>query len=661
MAEDHESSRADPATFLKSLPAIRKQSSYILEKVVKNDLKHFECHMERLPALVEYVAKVITRDYGSEFDSIPPHGRWQHFEVGGKKRVDDLIGLWGTSVDSLERTRRLLDLCVTSVLLDAGAGDKWTYRSRDDGAEYRRSEGIAVASMEAFRSGFFSSHPDQPHQVDAGKLRTVALPEMESAFHANHSNPMEGLQGRVTLLNNMSKALTANPQFFGSSARPGNMLDSLLSASSYSKGRYSISVEILWNVLLEGFSQIWPGTRTQWEGKALGDAWHCESMPFAPTDWRSIVPFHKLSQWLAYSVIQLIERMMPVDFFGKEHLTGLPEYRNGGLFVDLGVLQLRSAEVLRGFECYKESLPANQQSEDLMPMFKADDDAIVEWRAATVGLLDVLHKRVNEYLGLEGGSRLSLAQVLEAGSWKSGREVAREKRPDTSTPPIITMSDVNEDTSLDILFCARVGDLDELKTTLSNFASSLAVPPPSPLSILDAVQDEFTGNTAVHYAAANSHVKVLQWIMNEGYQERTRDESSARSARFARANKSGSTPLHYAAMNGALEASKLLIESIAPASRSHSPEVHSNQNSHDETEIRRDIQRTYVELKNGAGRTAMFEAESAGKSEVAVFLAAVGAKDSRVNVDEDETEAVSEADGKEDMESDVKADDIQNG
>ena len=141
-------------------------------------------------------------------------------------------------------------------------------------------------------------------------------------------------------------------------------------------------------------------------------------MPFAPTDWRSIIPFHKLSQWLAYSVIQLIERMMPVDFLGKEHLTGLPEYRNGGLFVDMHVLQLRPAEVERGSEFYRESLPANEHSEGLMPMFKAHDDVIVEWRAATVGLLDVLHESVNEHLGLEGGSRLSLAQVLEAGSWK---------------------------------------------------------------------------------------------------------------------------------------------------------------------------------------------------------------------------------------------------
>ena len=220
---------------------------------------------------------------------------------------------------------------------------------------------------------------------------------------------------------------------------------------------------------------------------------------------------------------------------------------------------------------------------------------------------------------------------------------------------------VDEDTSLDILYCARVGDLDELKTTLSNFASSLAVPLPSTLSVLDTARDELTGNTAMHYAAANNHVNVLQWIRDEGDQERTPNDSSAQSARFARTNNSGSTPLHYAAMNGALEAAKLMTESIAPAGRSHSREVGSNHSEHDETETRRDIQRKYVDLKNGADRTAMFEAESAGKSELAVFLAAVVAQDSRVNVEEDEAQNVSEEDDKENIESNIQALDIQNG
>jgi hypothetical protein len=52
------------------------------------------------------------------------------------------------------------------------------------------------------------------------------------------------------------------------------------------------------------------------------------------------VPFHKLSQWLAYSLVEVFEEA-GVPVHGLDELTGLPEYRNGGLFLDLGVLALR--------------------------------------------------------------------------------------------------------------------------------------------------------------------------------------------------------------------------------------------------------------------------------------------------------------------------------
>jgi hypothetical protein len=43
---------------------------------------------------------------------------------------------------------------------------------------------------------------------------------------------------------------------------------------------------------------------------------------------------------------------------------------------------------------------------------------IVEWRAVTVGFLDELLDEVNSQLGLRGEEQLSLAQMLEAGTWK---------------------------------------------------------------------------------------------------------------------------------------------------------------------------------------------------------------------------------------------------
>lgn len=37
--------------------------------------------------------------------------------------------------------------------------------------------------------------------------------------------------------------------------------------------------------------------------------------------------------------------------------------------------------------------------------------------------------------------QLSLAQVLESATWKGGREIAKQRRPETSGPPIDIESD----------------------------------------------------------------------------------------------------------------------------------------------------------------------------------------------------------------------------
>lgn len=88
---------------------------------------------------------------------IPPHGRWQHFEVGNVPRITNLTQEWkNEGCDSTELTRRLIDLFFVSVLLDAGAGDHWRYTEQKTGHVYERSEGIAVASLHMFNSLAFT-------------------------------------------------------------------------------------------------------------------------------------------------------------------------------------------------------------------------------------------------------------------------------------------------------------------------------------------------------------------------------------------------------------------------------------------------------------------------------------------------------------------------
>ena len=170
---------------------------------------------------------------------------------------------------------------------------------------------------------------------------------------------------------------------------------------------------------MDGLSSIWPATRTNIQGVALGDAWQCKAMPQSPPaqPWETIVPFHKLTQWLCYSLMVPMTKLLNVHFAGAELMTGLPEYRNGGLLVDTGLLTLKEADTQRGLKIYHETM-AEGKAIEVMPTFEPSDDVIVEWRAVTVGFLDELLAAVNKGLGLEGHERLSLAQMLEAGTWK---------------------------------------------------------------------------------------------------------------------------------------------------------------------------------------------------------------------------------------------------
>ncbi len=85
------------------------------------------------------------------------------------------------------------------------------------------------------------------------------------------------------------------------------------------------------------------------------------------------MPFHKLSQWLAYSLIEPLEDA-GIEVLDLDALTALAEYRNGGLLIDSGVLVPKHAAVLD-------------------EAHRADSELIVEWRALTVALIDRLADR----------------------------------------------------------------------------------------------------------------------------------------------------------------------------------------------------------------------------------------------------------------------------
>jgi Protein of unknown function (DUF1688) len=388
------------AAWLCSAAAVRERCTGLLDVALGTGLPNMAVDLARLPACADYTAAVIRRNYPTL--DIPHHARWRHFATGGVDRWEALrANLRGLDAAALARTR--IDLCVVSVLLDAGAGPEWRYRDGDTGQVLARSEGLAVASLAAFRAGLFSA--EGLPQADAAGLMAVDAAALGQAFQVAEGNALAGLEGRAALMRDLGAAVLARPDLFAGS-RIGGLYDVLAPSGT-------VGAAALLGALLDGLGPAWP-SRIVMAGRSLGDVW---PHPAAPGD--GLVPFHKLSQWLAYSLIEVFgDAGVPVT--GIAELTGLPEYRNGGLLLDLSVLRLHDPALA------------------LAPL-PVGHPAVVEWRALTVALLDWLAPLIRERLGRDEAS-LPLSRILEGGTWAAGRAVAAERRPGGG-PPLQVVSD----------------------------------------------------------------------------------------------------------------------------------------------------------------------------------------------------------------------------
>lgn len=256
------------------------------------------------------------RDFGAAYSSIPPHGRWRHFLANSTDRLTPLIDSWSDS-SPLEIARRLVDLFVVAVLMDAGAGDVWSFHEDSTGQKIGRSEGLAVGTLWAFKAGLFSSDPKQKHKVDADGLSRLTTEKVAAAMQSGPGNEMAGLEGRAQVLQKLGSVLGSGryfpPDSPASPPRPGNMIDQFLSHSESTplprpvmKGEISLPVSALWEVVVskEGLAGVWPEEgRVKIGGKMIGDVWECHSLKRETGD--GYISFHKLSQWLTYSLIEV--------------------------------------------------------------------------------------------------------------------------------------------------------------------------------------------------------------------------------------------------------------------------------------------------------------------------------------------------------------------
>ena len=413
------------ASLLRTTNSIRTRAQALLAQARSGGSRHFRVFDPALHEAALLVAEVTRTRYPDY--AIPFHSRWRHFEAGGVDRralLDERLG----DVSPAVRARAQIDLALVSVLLDAGAGPDWKYVEPASGQTFTRSEGLGVASFHAFTAGMFSSDPANPLQADAAGLRGLITDRLAQAFQVRDNNPLVGVDGRATLLRRLGEVLADQPATFGPNGqycRPGGMFD-LLAGSSGSVTTAEVSAHAILSTLLDGLSGIWPAQNTvaspERPGRAsdatpLGDCWrHADVRGPGLTDgW---MPFHKLSQWLTYSLLEPFD-WAGVKVTGLGALTGLPEYRNGGLLIDIGILR-----------------PVEPDA--LARRYVAGDEFIVEWRALTVALLDELAPLVRAQLGATEDA-MPLACVLEGGTWAAGRVLASRLRG--GTPPLNIESD----------------------------------------------------------------------------------------------------------------------------------------------------------------------------------------------------------------------------
>ncbi len=305
----------------------------MLEIGLAGKLPNFRVDLAQLAPTAAFVAGVIRDNYPDL--KVPLHARWRHFVFDGHDLWKQIAQRAAWS-DAKSRARAEFDLAIVSVLLDAGAGADWRYHDAPTGLTIGRSEGLALASLRMFESGLFSSDPRDPLRADATRLATLTSDDLAKGFRADAGNPLAGLDGRAALLARLGRAMLVNPKVFAEhgAARAGGLFDHLAEIAADKP----LPAPAILEALLLHLAPIWP-ERLTLGGLSLGDTWrHRAIKRDDATD--GLVPIHKLSQWLSYSLIEPV-RGAGIAVTDIDGLTGLAEYRNGGLFVDSGVIALR--------------------------------------------------------------------------------------------------------------------------------------------------------------------------------------------------------------------------------------------------------------------------------------------------------------------------------
>lgn len=398
---------------LLSATAVRQRCQRIGELAEVGKANWFSINETHFQRCVQLVANTCLKNYPDL--NIPAHSRWRHFEIGN-------INLWqhytqNFTGEKIELARSAVDLTFLSVLLDAGSGREWTFADQPSGKKLAKSEGLAAASAALFFNHIARFEASKGWIMDSASLQSLTEKKFASSLQHSPKNPLLGIDQRFSLLQALAVLLENHQTDQQPYARPANLLDDCLAVcKSTFRGTVSIDAAQLLALVLKRFGTIWQHgyavSNHAGERLNLGDCGY-HSLLTSGDETDGIVPFHKLLQWLTYSLIEPLQ-WAGIRVVNLDGLTGLAEYRNGGLFIDTGALQPLHQDLLHSrltLEC----------------------EAVVEWRALTVYLLDRLAVELRTTLKLSA-KQLPLCSVLQGGSWSAGRALATRLRPQAAAP-----------------------------------------------------------------------------------------------------------------------------------------------------------------------------------------------------------------------------------
>src|SRR5215470_8188220 len=285
---------------LLSAAAVRQRCHRLLALGLEGKLAHFRIELARLNVAADLVIESTRRRYPSL--DVPLHSRWRHFTVDGEDRWAkiDAATAWRNTA---ERARAAFDLAIVSVLLDAGADRRWRYLDAATGQSRGRSEGLALASLEMFAAGAFSEDHDRRLSVDAAALARTTSAALGRHFQVSARNPLPDIDGRAALLRRLGEVVARRPEVFAlaDKPRPGGLFDHLVATAD----DHRLAAPRILCEVLRHLGPIWP-SGCELAGVPLGDCWQHPGLKTQDAS-NGLVPLHKLSQWLSYSLIEPLQ------------------------------------------------------------------------------------------------------------------------------------------------------------------------------------------------------------------------------------------------------------------------------------------------------------------------------------------------------------------